>query len=87
MKFTSLLCQFGYSLISYLPATIVTIFTRGIISYLIFLIAFSHQTWFIYQDYWPIFQDKAPAHALIIIGGIAIINFFIATFIKLYFFY
>lgn len=56
LKFTSLLCLFGYSLLPYIPAVILSVIPYSILIYLFLILAFAYQGYFLYLDFWPLFQ-------------------------------
>ena len=78
---------FGYSLIYYLPAAILSAIPSGFLQFLLFIAALGISCFFLFKNLTYLTTLENEAHKLLVLGLACWMNFMLAMFMKFTFYY
>lgn len=86
LKFITILCLYGYSLISFIPAILLCLIPFWMVSWVALLGAAVISGMFLLKNLAPVIVNNAKNHAAILLGLVALIQLTLMFSMKVYFF-
>lgn len=89
VSFVELVCVYGYSLVIYIPISILWLVCVqfGWVQWILVLVAASLSGIVLFTTIWPVVRENAPKSSLIVMVVVLGLHFFLATGFMLYFFH